>query len=121
MNPQVWVKKAGIVLMVCMQAACMSAHTQTLYCRVAVYGSEPHTYVGILSEGDGKVYAVYPPAQEAKLRTLQGRRLEMTLRFLEKPQGYGSLFLKDGAVSPVSWNILEEDGKNRDSPHSVPP
>ncbi|MHB9292925.1 hypothetical protein Holit_02042 [Hollandina sp. SP2] len=112
MNHPVSSNKAGGLLMVCILAACMSAHTQTLRCRVAVYGNEPHTYVGILSEADGKVYAVYPPAQEAKLRTLQGRRLEMTLRFLEKPQGYGSLFLKDGTVSPVSWNILEEDSKN---------
>jgi hypothetical protein len=78
---------------------------------VVVYGSEPHTYVGILSEADGKIYAVYPPAQEEALRTLQGQRLAMTLRFLEKPQGYGSLFLKDGTVSPLSWNILEGDGK----------
>jgi hypothetical protein len=68
--------------------------------------------VGILSEADGKLYAVYPPAQEAELRTLQGQRLEMTLRFLEKPQGYGSLFLKDGTVSPVSWNILKGDSEN---------
>jgi hypothetical protein len=64
--------------------------------------------VGIRNEEDTKVYAVYPPEQEAKLRMLQGERLEMTLRFLEKPQGYGSLFLKDGTVRPVSWIILEE-------------
>jgi hypothetical protein len=96
--------------MVCIVSACAAAQMQTIRCRVGVYGSEPHTYVGILNEGDGKLYAVYPPAQEAELRTLQGERLEMTLRFLEKPQGYGSLFLKDGTVSPVSWNILDEEG-----------
>ncbi|MDR1301205.1 MAG: hypothetical protein LBK43_01890 [Treponema sp.] len=93
--------------MVLVLAGCMTVNTQTIRCRVEVYGNEPHTYVGILSEADGKLYAVYPPEQEAKLRVLQGRRLEMTLRFLEKPQGYGSLFLKDGTVNPVSWKIVE--------------
>jgi hypothetical protein len=97
--------------MIWVLAGCMMANTQTIRCRVEVYGNEPHTYVGIRSEADGKLYAVHPPEQEAKLRTLQGRRLEMTLRFLEKPQGYGGLFLKDGTVSPVSWKILKGDGK----------
>ena len=101
----------GALFAVCLLAACIGVHTQTIRCRVVVYGSEPHLYVGILSEADGKLYAVYPPEREGELRTLQGQRLEMTLRFLEKPQGYGSLFLKDGTVSPVSWNILG-DSKN---------
>jgi hypothetical protein len=74
---------------------------------VRVYGSEPHTYAGIVSEDD-KVYAVYPPEKEAELRKLQGRRLELTVRFLDPPQGYGSVFLKDGTVTPVSWKILDE-------------
>ena len=111
MHHQGRAEKAGALLVVCMLASCMAVHTQTIRCRVVVYGSEPHTYVGILSEGDGKLYAVYPPVQEEELRTLQGQRLEMTLRFLEKPQGYGSLFLKDGTVHPLSWNILG-DSKN---------
>lgn len=98
--------------MVCLLAACMSAPAQTIRCRVEVYGNEPHTYVGILSEEDNKVYAVYPPEQESKLRMLQGQRLEMTLRFLQRPQGYGSLFLKDGTVNPVSWTVLKEGSVN---------
>ncbi|MDR0629166.1 MAG: hypothetical protein LBG24_05945 [Treponema sp.] len=111
MNHQIGARTMGALFAVCLLAACIGVHTQTIRCRVVVYGSEPHTYVGILSEGDGKLYAVYPPAQEEELRTLQGQRLEMTLRFLEKPQGYGSLFLKDGTVHPLSWNILG-DSKN---------
>ena len=73
--------------------------------RVRIYGSEPHTYVGIEDE-KGTVFAVYPPEQEKELRTLQGHLIEFSVIFLEEPKGYGSLFLKGGTVTPVKWEIL---------------
>jgi hypothetical protein len=72
---------------------------------VHIYGSEPHTYVGIASE-DGKTYAVEPREKEAELRSLQGWRIEFTVRFVEKPTEEGSLYLKDGTVTPISWTIV---------------
>ncbi|MDR2398092.1 MAG: hypothetical protein LBD74_04950 [Spirochaetaceae bacterium] len=84
-------------------ASCMSAPVKTIRCRMEVYGNEPHTYLGIRSEEDDKVYAVYAPGKEAELRSLQGRTLEMTVRFLKQSQGYGSLFLKDGTVQVLTW------------------
>jgi len=73
--------------------------------RVQIYGSEPHTFVGIEDE-KGTEYAVYPPEQEKILRELQGHLIEFTVILLDKPQGYGSLFLKGGTVTPVKWEIL---------------
>jgi len=73
--------------------------------RVQIYGSEPHTFVGIVDERENE-YAVYPPEQENELRRLQGHLIEFTVVFLEKPQGYGSLFLKGGTVTPVTWEII---------------
>ena len=73
---------------------------------VNIYGNEPHTYAGIEAE-NGRIYAVYPPEKEAELRQLQGRVVEFTVRFLEKPKGYGSLFLTDGTVTPVSLKIID--------------
>ena len=73
--------------------------------RVQIYGSEPHTFVGIADE-KGTEFAVYPPEQEKILRELQGHLIEFTVIFLDAPQGYGSLFLKGGTVTPVKWEIL---------------
>jgi len=73
--------------------------------RVQIYGSEPHTFVGIVDE-NGTEFAVYPPEQEEKLRKLQGHLIEFTVIFLDEPQGYGSLFLKGGTVNPVKWEII---------------
>jgi hypothetical protein len=44
--------------------------------------------------------------REAKISALQGRLIEFTVRFLEKPAGEGSLYLRDGTVTPLSWHIL---------------
>ena len=73
--------------------------------RVQIYGSEPHTFVGIVGE-DGTEFAVYPPEQEEKLRKLQGRLIEFTVIFLDEPKTYGSLFLKGGTINPVEWSII---------------
>jgi len=73
--------------------------------RVQIYGNEPHTFVGIV-DGNGTEYAVFPPEQEKELRKLQGHLIEFTVILLDDPQGYGSLFLKGGTVTPVKWEII---------------
>jgi len=79
--------------------------TAKLTGRVQIYGSEPHTFVGIV-DGNDNEYAVYPPEKENELRKLQGHLIEFTVVFLDEPQGYGSLFLKGGTVTPVTWEII---------------
>jgi hypothetical protein len=73
--------------------------------RVRIYGSEPHTFVGIVDER-GNEFAVYPPEQEEKLRRLQGRLIEFTVIFFDEPKGEGGLYLKGGTVNPVEWIII---------------
>ncbi|MDR3302576.1 MAG: hypothetical protein LBT01_08660 [Spirochaetaceae bacterium] len=75
---------------------------------VKIYGNEPHTYAGIETE-DGKHYAVYPAEKEQEIWSLQGRKIEWTVLFSEKPEGYGSLFLKDGTVTPLSWRVVNSE------------
>jgi hypothetical protein len=81
------------------------ANARIIRGRVRVYGNEPHTYAGIETT-DGKRYAVFPAEKEKEIRNLQGNLVEFTVVFSEKPQGYGSLFLRDGSVTPLSWRIL---------------
>jgi hypothetical protein len=78
--------------------------------RVRVWGSEPHTFAGIETTDD-KRYAVFPAEKEKEIRDLQGNLIEFTVIFSEKPQGYGSLFLPDGTVTPLSWRILPQSSK----------
>jgi hypothetical protein len=75
--------------------------------QVQIYGSEPHTFAGILDE-NGVEYSIYPPEKEKEIRSLQGHLIEFTVVVLEEPRGFGSLFLKGGAVTPVEWKILDE-------------
>jgi hypothetical protein len=72
--------------------------------KIQIYGNEPHTFVGIVAE-DGAEYAVYPPSKEEELRTLQGYLIEFTVVLLDEPQGFGSLFLKGGTVTPIEWTV----------------
>ena len=44
---------------------------------------------------------------QAEIRLLQGQDIVFTVQFLDKPKGYGSLFLPDGCVTPVSWKPAE--------------
>ena len=75
--------------------------------RVEIFGNVPNTYVGIIEE-KGKRYSVYPPSQEEALRDLQGYDIEFNVILLDTPQGYGSLFLRDGTVTPLSWVIIQQ-------------
>ena len=88
------------------QAAADAETTTIIIGRITIYGNEPYTFVGIVAE-NGTEYAVYSPSHEAELRTLQGHIIEFTVVLLDEPQGYGSLFLKGGTVSPLAWEILE--------------
>ena len=93
------------IFTLCLLRISCATQPQILRGRVHLYGSEPHTYAGIAS--GGKVYAVYPPEKEAEIRLLQGQDIVFTVQFLDKPKGYGSLFLPDGCVTPVSWKPAE--------------
>ena len=73
--------------------------------RVQVFGNVPHTYTGIVDE-EGRQYSVYPPSAEEQLRGLQGHLIEFTVILLDTPQGYGSMFLQGGTVTPLSWEII---------------
>ena len=77
----------------------------TIVGRVVIYGNEPQTFVGIV-DGKGTEYAVYPPSEEEKLRSLQGHLIEFIVIFLDEPQAFGSLFLKGGTVTPIQWKII---------------
>jgi hypothetical protein len=74
--------------------------------RVQIYGNEPHTFAGLAAE-DGAEYAIFPQSEESKLRSLQGHLIDFTAILLDEPKGYGSLFLKSGTVTPVSWEIIQ--------------
>ena len=73
---------------------------------VRIFGNTPHTFVGIVSE-DGEEYAVYPPEMEEELRRLQGHLIEFIVLLLDEPRGQGSLFLRSGTVTPISWEIIQ--------------
>jgi hypothetical protein len=83
-----------------------TALIQTIRGRVVVFGSEPHTYAGIVAE-DGKQYNVTPPEKEDEIRKLQGYAVNFTVIFLDVPAGPPGLALQDGAVKLLSWTIEE--------------
>ena len=79
--------------------------TMKILGQIQVYGSEPHTFAGIVAQ-DGIMYAIYPPSREDELRELQGHLIEFTVTLLDEPKGFGSLFLRGGTVTPLSWEIM---------------
>jgi hypothetical protein len=83
-----------------------TAVTQTIWGRVVVFGSEPHTFAGIVT-GDGKQYNVTPPEKEEEIRKLQGYVVNFTVIFLDIPVGPPGLALQDGTVKLLSWTIEE--------------
>jgi len=74
--------------------------------RIQIYGSEPHTYVGIVDR-NGNEYAVSNRSVEDDLRKLQGHVIEFTVIFRNDQRVYGSLFLKSGTVEPITWVVLQ--------------
>ncbi|MCL2294613.1 MAG: hypothetical protein FWC36_07095 [Spirochaetes bacterium] len=81
-------------------------NTMTIVGKVQIYGSSPHTFVGIAAK-DGTEYAVYPPEQAEKLRKLQGHLIEFTVILLGQPQSFEGLVLRGGTVTPLSWRIIQ--------------
>ncbi|MCL2193165.1 MAG: hypothetical protein FWB78_07205 [Treponema sp.] len=75
--------------------------TVTLVGRIQIFGNAPHTFAGIIDE-NGMEYAIYPPEQEERLRTLQGHLIEFTVVILDEPMGFGSLVLRGGDGDAVS-------------------
>ena len=98
----------AVFFMASSPAEALSRPPETITIRgtVKIFGNMPHTYVGIRTEDESKTYAVYPPEKEKELKDLQGRLIEFTVILLDKPAGEGSLYLKDGTVTPVSWKIV---------------
>lgn len=81
--------------------------TELIRGRVKIYGNEPHTYAGIETEDQSKIYAVSPPELDKVIRELQGHLIEFKVRILPKPEGGASMFLNDGTVTPLAWKIIE--------------
>ena len=73
--------------------------------RIQIYGSDPHTFVGIIDD-DRNEYAVYLPSGEDELRKLQGHIIEFAVVFLDEPQNLGGLMLSGGTAMPVEWEII---------------
>ena len=74
--------------------------------RVEIYGNEPRTFAGIVDE-NGIEYSVHPRSVENELRQLQGHLIEFTVIVLDEPQGFSSLLLRGGTVTPIKWEIIE--------------
>jgi len=88
------------------QADTGESNTTKITGRIQIYGSEPHTFVGIIDQQDKTEYAVYPPSKEAELRGLQGHIIEFTVVKQDEPMGLGGLQLKGGTVTVVEWKIV---------------
>ena len=98
----------GISVFSCSSGAQVEDTTETtkIIGRVHVFGSVPHTFVGIVNEA-GIEYAVYPHSKEGDLVELQGYLIEFSVIFPdEPPQTEASLSLTGGTVTPVSWVII---------------
>ena len=68
---------------------------------VKIYGSEPHTWVGIETVPDGKIYAAGPPEKARELSSLQGRLIDFTVVIQDTGQPGLS-----GTATVLSWRIV---------------
>ena len=75
-------------------------NTVNIVGQIRIFGSEPHTFVGIVDQ-NGVEYAVYSPHREAELRRLQGNLIEFTVVMLDEPRSFGGIFLRGGTVTPL--------------------
>jgi hypothetical protein len=99
--------KALLFVLVCgsvLLSVCASASGQKLTGSVRVYGSEPHTWTGIKDERDGRVYMIGDPEKESELRSLQGRRVEFTVKIISGSRPYPPV---DGMVSVISYKMAD--------------
>ena len=68
---------------------------------VKIYGSEPHTWVGIETVPEGKIYAVDSTEKAKELRALQGRLIDFTVIIQETTRPGLA-----GTAAVLSWNII---------------
>jgi len=78
----------------------------TLQGMIHIYGSEPHTWVGLETVPDGKVYAIVPPEKADEYRALQGRFMEVKVTFQDTALPPG-LPPGDGVITPLSWTAAK--------------
>jgi hypothetical protein len=71
---------------------------------IKIYGNEPHTWVGIETIPDGKIYVVQPPEKAAELRGQQGRLIEFKVVLEEMQMPLGG----DGTATVISWRVVNK-------------
>ena len=69
----------GALLLSCATQKKEESQEMILQGMVKIYGSEPHTWVGIETVPEGKIYAVSPPEKAKELRSQQGYMMEFTV------------------------------------------
>jgi len=79
-----------------------AAREAVLVGMVRIYGNEPHTWVGIDTGIEGKVYSVEPLETARELRSLQGNLMEFKVRIRNT-----ALPGLEGIATMLSWRILQ--------------
>ena len=69
---------------------------------VKLYGSEPHTWVGIETIPGGIVYFVAPPETASELRKIRNQLLEFTVTI-----GGSKMPGADGTATVIAWRIIQ--------------
>ena len=91
----------GVLLPSCASQKKEEAQEVIIKGMVKIYGSEPHTRVGIETQGDGKIYMVQPQEKATELRSKQGRLLEFTVTLGGSP----TLGI-EGTATVISWRDI---------------
>ena len=93
---------AGLALL--SPASCISAPGRQMTGVVRIYGSEPHTWAGINSEPDDKIYLVEDRETGRRLRAMQGKRMVFTVRIKAAESAYPVV---DGVAEVISYRVVE--------------
>jgi len=78
----------------------------TMIGRVVIFSGSPQGIVGF-SNVNNINYAVYPESIADEFRALQGYLIEFTVIIVDV-KTYPSILMSGGAVTPISWRIIEE-------------
>jgi hypothetical protein len=95
---------AALFLVAAVLCVSFASSNQKFIGSVRIYGSEPHTYVGIVNEKDDKMYRLSNNTKDSELRALQGKRIEFTVKALS--DGKGSYPPADGVITLLSYKVL---------------